>query len=234
MNVQGRERGADDEPMFDLPPVVTGAVMVLVGIHLLRGFLSPRADEMVLALFAFIPDRFVLEAGEPAYPGGWGAMAWTFLSHAGLHGSWLHLMFNSVMLAAVGRSVAGRIGEWRFLVLALASAAGGGAAHLVADWGSGLPMIGASGAVFGVMGAALRFVFVPAWQPLPSAIAALGLPRVRSFVSALVLMNVILVVVGSAPFGGDGGDVAWAAHLGGFLVGYFGFAIFDRPQRSMS
>ena len=129
--------------MFDLPPVITGTVMLLVGIHLLRGFLSPGADDLVLALFAFIPDRMVLEAGEPAYPGGWGAMAWTFVSHAGLHGGWMHLMLNGVMLAAVGRSVVHRVGAVRFVLLALVSAAGGAAAHLFVEWGSGAPMVGA-------------------------------------------------------------------------------------------
>ena len=228
--MQGREREPDGEPMFDLPPVVTGTVMVLVAIHLLRGFLSSNGDTMVMALFAFIPDRLILEAGEPAYPGGWGAVVWTFVSHAGLHGGWMHLMLNAVMLAAVGRPVAGRLGGGRFLALMVAAAVGGAAVHLAADWGSGVPMIGASGVVFGVMGAALRFVFVAPWRPLPSAVAVLALPRVRSFVAALVLMNVILVVVGSEPFGGDGGGVAWAAHVGGFLVGFFGFGLFDRRR----
>ena len=219
------------EPMFDLPGVLVGLIAVLVVIQVGRGFLSPRADDLVLALFAFVPDRYLLEAGEPAYPGGWGAMGWTFFSHAALHGGWTHLIFNAMMLAAVGRVVVLRIGGARFMALVAAAAACGATVHLALEWGSGVPMIGASGAVFGVLGAALRFVFVTPWAPLPSAVAALGLPRVRGFILALVAMNVILVVAGGAPFGGDEGTVAWGAHLGGFLPGFFGFRAFDRAAR---
>ena len=222
--------GTGREPIFDLPGVLVAIVGGLVAVHALRGFLPPADDDMVLALFAFVPDRYVLEAGEPAYPGGWGAMAWSFVGHAALHGSWMHLVFNAVVLAAVGKPVVLRLGSARFLALAAAAAAGGAAAHLVVDWGSQVPMIGASGVVFGLFGAALRFVFVSPWRPLPSAFEALGMPRVRGFVVALIVMNLILVVVGAAPFGGDDGAVAWAAHLGGFLVGFFGFRLFDRPR----
>lgn len=218
------------EPVFDLPGVLVAIVAGLVGVHALRGFLAPIDDDMVLALFAFVPDRFLPEAGEPAYPGGWGAMAWSFVSHAALHGSWMHLLFNAVILAAVGKPVVHRLGAARFLALAAVSAACGAAVHLAVDWGSPAPMIGASGVVFGVFGAALRFVFVSPWGPLPSAFGALRVPRVRSFVVALVVMNLIMVVVGSAPFGGGDGGVAWAAHLGGFLAGFFGFRLFDRPR----
>lgn len=218
--------------MFDLQGVLVAIVAVLLAVQALRGWIAPEVDDLVLALFAFIPDRFVLEAGQPAYPGGWGAMGWTFLSHAALHGSWMHLLLNAAMLAAVGRVVVRRIGTGRFLGLAGLSAIGGAAVHLAVEWGSGAPMIGASGVVFGVMGAALRFVFVPWWLPLPSAAAVLGVARVRSFIGALLLMNVLLVVLGTAPFGGgDEGSVAWGAHLGGFLAGFLGFPLFDPLRR---
>ena len=225
---RGRPKG---EPMFDLPLPLVVIVAVLFGIHLVREFLPPLDDRAVLALFAFIPDRFILDAGEPAYPGGFGAMAWTFLSHAALHGSWTHVLLNGVMLAAVGRPVIQRLGTARFLALVVVSAAAGAGVHLVVEWGSEAPMIGASGVVFGVVGAALRFVFFPWWGPSPAAFAALAHPRVRNFVLALVLMNLILVVFGTSPFGGGEGEVAWAAHLGGFLAGFFGFRAFDPPRR---
>jgi membrane associated rhomboid family serine protease len=219
------------EPVFDLPGVLVAIVGLLLVVQAGREFLSVNVDDMVLGVFAFIPDRYLLDAGQPAYPGGWGAMVWTFFTYAALHGSWMHLLFNAVMLAAVGRAVVMRIGTGRFLALVAASAACGAAMHLFIEWGSPAPMIGASGVVFGVLGAALRFVFAGPWRPLPSAVAALANPRVRGFILALVVMNLILVVVGSGPFGGDGGTVAWGAHLGGFLPGYFGFALFDPPLR---
>ena len=231
--LDNRSRSATREPIFDLPGVLVGLVGLLLAVHVLRSFLSLESDDEVLLLFAFIPARYLPIIDWPIYPGGWGAVVWTFVSHAVLHGGWAHLLFNSAMLAAVGRPVALRLGALRFLVLVLTSAVGGAMAHLVFEWGSQAPMIGASGVVFGVFGAALRFIFVPAWQPLPSIRSALRLPRVQRFILALVAMNLLLVVVGTAPFGGDGeGTVAWAAHLGGFLVGFFAYEKFERPWRS--
>ncbi len=232
--LDNNSRRAAREPIFDLPGVLVGLVGLLLVIHVLRGFLTLDTDDEVLLLFAFIPARYLPMVGWPIYPGGWGAVVWTFLTHAALHGSWAHLLFNSAMLAAVGRPVALRLGVLRFLLLVLASAVAGAAAHLVFEWGSQAPMIGASGVVFGVFGAALRFIFVPAWQPLPSVRAALRSARVQRFILALVVMNLILVFVGTAPFGGSDGEgsVAWAAHLGGFLAAFSAYEKFVRPGRS--
>ena len=58
--------GTAREPVFELPGVLIGLIGGLVAVHVLRGFLAPADDDLVLALFAFIPDRYVLEAGEPA------------------------------------------------------------------------------------------------------------------------------------------------------------------------
>jgi len=218
------------EPIFDLPWLLTLLVVVMGAITAVRGFLSPAADEMVMALFAFIPDRYVLEAGQPAYPGGWGAMAWTFVTHAFLHDGWAHFGFNAAMLAAIGRVMLARIGTGRFLVFLLFVTVAGALGQLVVDFGSGVPMIGASGAVTGLLGGIMRFVFRPSWAPAMSIRESLAHPRVQGFIGAIVLMNVVLVVVGSAPFGGSGGGIAWAVHLGGFLAGFFGFGWFDRPR----
>ena len=231
-SVDDHRRRSAKEPIFDLPGVLSGLVGLFLAVHLLRGLQSLDTDDEILLLFAFIPARYIPMVGWPIYPGGWGAVVWTFLSHAVLHGGWMHLLFNAATLAAVGRPVVLRIGALRFLVLVAASAAAGAACHLVFDWGSQAPMIGASGIVFGVFGAALRFIYVPAWQPLPSVRTALRQPRVQRFILALVVMNLVLVVAGTAPFGGDEGTVAWAAHLGGFLVGFLAFDRFDRLWRS--
>lgn len=229
--VDNRRRPGRAEPIFDLPQVLVVIIAVLAAVQLLRDFLPSESDDMVLALFAFIPDRFILDAGQPGYPGDWGAMVWTFFTHAALHGSWPHLLLNAVVLASAGRPVVFRLGTLRFLALVLATAVGGAAVHLAIEWGSEAPMIGASGVVFGVMGAMLRFLFIPPDRPVPGVWGALKVAQVRSFIAALTLMNVIMVVTGTAPFGGGGGTVAWGAHLGGFLVGFFGFRLFDPGER---
>lgn len=229
-------RGGDDgrragEPAFDLPRVVVVTVALPLLVMLARGFLSTSDDVMVLATFAFIPDRYLDLAEAPPYPGGAGAMAWTFLTHALLHEGWAHVGFNAAMIAAIGKAVAVRVGAARFVGLVALATVGGALGHLAVAWGSGEPMIGASGTASGLLGALLRFSFRPPWAPAAGVVESLAEPRVRGIVAALVLINVVMVALGSAPFGGGGGGIAWGAHFGGFLAGFLGFSLFDRPQR---
>lgn len=223
------------EPIFDLPPIVTGLVVIMGLLTLARGLISPDADLRLMAAFAFIPDRYILEEGAPAYPGGWGAMAWTFLSHAFLHDGWMHFGMNAAMMAAIGRVLAIRIGTTRFVMFFAFAAAVGALVHLGLDWGSGVPVIGASGAVMGLLGSLLRFAFgARPWSPPLTVVAALRTPRVQSMIGALVVLNVILVLLGTRPFGGSGGGIAWTVHVGGFLAGFLGFSLFDRPALRQS
>ncbi len=221
-----RRRG---EPIFDLPSVIVVLIAVMGLITLARTMISPVADLRLIADFAFIPDRLIFEGGAPAYPGGWGAVVWSFLTYAFLHDGWVHFGLNAAMLAAIGRVVVARIGTVRFLAFFVFVAIAGAFAQLLFDWGGSIPTIGASGAVMGLLGGLLRFVYVPAWSPPMSVVECLRTPRVQSMIGALVVMNVILVVMGTAPFGGSGGGIAWTVHLGGFVAGLLCFAAFDRP-----
>ena len=227
----GRGREPADEPMFRLARPLVVIIGLMAAVSVARAVIPPETDELVLLDFAFIPARYLLADGEPVYPGGWGAMGWTFLTHALLHSGWVHLMVNAAMLAAIGERVLARLGLARFLALTAVATAAGAAVHLMVAFGSPAPMLGASGAVSGLFGALLRFWSRPAWVASASIGESLAEPRVRGILTALVIINVVMAVAGSAPFGGDGGGVAWGAHLGGFLVGFLGFSAFERPRR---
>ncbi|MFL5033415.1 MAG: rhomboid family intramembrane serine protease [Microvirga sp.] len=176
------------EPIFNMPGIVTAAVVILVAIHALRAaLLSAGADLELLLDFAVVPARWTAafdpsrleailrEAGAgfspqeaglrealARYVVGDGAKPWTALTYAVLHGSWGHVLLNAVWLAAFGTPVARRCGAWRFLLLGAACAVAGAAAHVVTDPLSVAPMVGASAAISGWMAAAARFVFAPA------------------------------------------------------------------------
>ncbi|MFL5316005.1 MAG: rhomboid family intramembrane serine protease [Microvirga sp.] len=176
------------EPIFNMPGIVTAAVVILVAIHALRAaLLSAGADLELLLDFAVVPARWTAafdpsrleailrEAGAgfspqeaglrealARYVVGDGAKPWTALTYAVLHGSWAHVLLNAVWLAAFGTPVARRCGAWRFLLLGAACAVAGAAAHVVTDPLSVAPMVGASAAISGWMAAAARFVFAPA------------------------------------------------------------------------
>ena len=136
-----------------------------------------------------------------------------------LHGGLLHLLGNILFLWVFGGNVEGRLGRARYLVFYLLCGVGAGVVHILVNWGSPIPAVGASGAISGVMGAyimlfpysriltlvPLLFFFFTVRLP---AVLLLGYWFVIQFLSGLGRL-------GNASEGG----VAWWAHVGGFLLG---------------
>ena len=128
-----------------------------------------------------------------------------FVSHALLHGSLLHMAMNLTILLALGRFMADNYGPRVVLPVFLLTAIAGGAGFgLLTD--DRLPMVGASGAVFGFLGVWIAWD----WRRLRAAGTSTG-PVVRR-VLVLAFLNVALWLALS-------GGLAWQAHLGGFLAG---------------
>ncbi|MDJ1159390.1 rhomboid family intramembrane serine protease [Chelatococcus sp. SYSU_G07232] len=257
------------EPMFNAPTVLVILIAVLVLIHVGRIFLGEEADFRLVLDFGFIPARFLVgldpewlaavaehiaeEDGEGAGqrlilarivlgPGDW--KPWTLLTYAFLHGSWLHLAFNSLWLLAFGSPVARRFGPARFLLLFAVCAVAGAAAHLVSHPYDLLPVVGASGAISGCMAAAVRFAFQPSrplsmlhherdaadMQPAPPLGVIVRDRRAATFLVVWFATNIALGL-GSVP-GPEGVSIAWEAHVGGFLAGLVLFRLFDPVPRS--
>jgi membrane associated rhomboid family serine protease len=187
-----------------------------------------------------VPGRYVPpEHFINGMPGGVAADLWTFVTYALLHGDWLHLGVNVAWMVAFGTPVLRRFGPTRFLVLSLAAAVGGALAHLVSHWASLVPMIGASAAISGQMGAAVRFAFQAGgplgaigrgeewrWRvPAVSLVEAFRDIRVVAFVGIWFLVN--LAFGATSPVPGETAAIAWQAHIGGFLVGLLLFGLFD-------
>jgi membrane associated rhomboid family serine protease len=253
------------EPIFNVPAVVVITIGTLVLLHALRSALSGEAEVRLLLDLAFIPAQWtaawdpakaiaiLAEAAAREDGGAARALAdyvlgradlpvWTALTYALLHGSWPHILLNGVWLAAFGTPIARRCGAVRFLVLGMASALGGAAAHLLANPTSVMPMIGASAAVSGMMAAAARFVFSPpgrlgpdAWPGPHVAQRRLSLfgvaknSRAALFLAVWFATNLLFGAV-ATPLGIIDASIAWEAHIGGFLVGLLVFPLVDRVE----
>ncbi len=236
------------EPMFNVPPAVLVTVAVLIAVHALRVLLlSDEQDLRLLLTFAFIPARYSTElAAAGGLPGGFGADLWTFFTYAFLHADVLHIGVNLAWLLPFGTALARRFGTWRYAAFMLVVSAAGAFAHLVSHPGAMVPMIGASAAISGAMAAALRFIFqhggpLGLWRadpggeayrvPAASLIASLRDPRFLIFVGVWFGLNA-LFGLGSVPIGGEQGqEIAWQAHIGGFVAGFFLFSAFDPVGR---
>lgn len=128
-----------------------------------------------------------------------------FVSHALLHGGLLHLAMNMAILLGLGRLIGERYGESAILPLFLLSAIAGGASFALIN-ASDVPMVGASGAVFGFLGV------WTAWDWHRHRAYGLSTSPVVRRALALILVNVVFLL-------GFAGDIAWEAHLGGYLAG---------------
>jgi membrane associated rhomboid family serine protease len=234
------------EPILNVPAVVVVVLAALGLIHAAREWLlADDLDRVLFWTFAFVPARYDASAlTDGILPGGWGAEVWTFFTYALLHADWMHLGFNAVWLLAFASPVARRFGTRRFLLFFAVTVAGGALAYLVAHAGALAPMIGASAGISGMMGAAARFAFEPGgsldmWRgdranadrvPAAPLSVALRNPRVLTFVGVWFGLN-LLFGLGSVSFvTGDSQNVAWEAHVGGFLAGLLLFSLFDPVQ----
>jgi membrane associated rhomboid family serine protease len=235
------------EPILNVPSVVVAVLAVLGLIHAVRDWLLPDdIDRVLVWSMAFVPARYdASRLTDGILPGGPGAEIWSFFTYAMLHADWMHLGFNAVWLLAFASPVARRFGTRRFLLFFVAAVAAGALAYLLAHAGALAPMIGASAGVSGMMGAAARFVFEPGGSldfrhgdranadriPAAPLRVALRNPRVVTFVGVWFGFN-LLFGLGSVSFvTGESQNVAWEAHVGGFLAGLLLFSLFDPVQR---
>jgi membrane associated rhomboid family serine protease len=234
---------APREPVFNVPGIVIAMVAAFAAVHFGREMLSARGDEFLVDMLAFNPSRYSGE-GRDLAGGGWAAPV-TFVSHAFLHGDFMHLAINSAWFLAVGTPIARRMSTLSFLAFFALCAAGGALLFLVIHPGLDASLVGASGAISGLMAAALRLMFAartdadrallredPATAPALSAWAALTQPGSRGAIIAWVIVNFVAAVAMGAA--GSGGPIAWEAHLGGFFTGLFAFDLFDRGPREQS
>ena len=256
------------EPAFNVPAIIVVVCVVLLAIHGLRALISVEADNTIVAQLAFIPARITLAlapksaalvdsyqaivAQNPIFAQQIGFLLgdgrlrpWTLLTYALLHASWAHVGFNCIWLVAFGSAVARRFSTASFLFMLCAAAIAGALAQWLANYASFGLVIGASGAVSGAMGAAMRFVFRPDEEPRQifdrrALNAAYRLPALslrETFANRTALVFIVFwfatdLLFGLFPAlsGISDQPVAWQAHIGGFLVGLLAFPLFDRRQ----
>jgi membrane associated rhomboid family serine protease len=229
------------QPIFLLPTAVTALCGLLLAVHLARGFvLNETANLQLTVWFAFIPYRLL--AGDEI-PGGLLPLIWTPVTHAFLHAGWEHLLFNVAWLAIFATPVARRYGAVAMVAIFLAGAVVGAIAFAATTLPQLQILIGASGGVAGLTGAAVRFIFQPViigedeetgekvvlGRKLASLAEVLRNPRSRYFALIWVILN------GAVPLfpliTGEAIAIAWQAHLGGFFAGLLLAPFFERRPR---
>jgi len=219
------------QPIFRAPSVVLWLIAGLGALHLARVSLPESQSEALIYQFGLYPLRYshaFLES-RMADPGSLWERAVPFVSYMGLHGNWTHLIINSLWLFAFGPIVARRLGSVLFLCFFLSCGVIAALCYLALNWGSPVPVVGASGAISGLMAAGLRMLPGQApWAAQSEApLAPLFSRQILVFTAVWSAINLVTALTGFG-IGGEGGLVAWQAHLGGFFAGLFLCAPFDR------
>ena len=200
------------ERAINLPPALLWLIGINVAIQLLRSLLGEEADSVLIEQFGLVPaaygsgDHDVLSL--VAAP-----IAYQFL-----HGGWMHLGINMVTLAAFGAPVERVLGVRRFILFYLSAGVVAGFVHVLLFPASTDPVIGASGAISGVFGAVLmlmRYV-----GSLKSLLPVAGI---------WIALNVFFGIFGGMP-GAGGEQIAWTAHIGGFVYGLIAIRLFMPRQ----
>lgn len=208
------------------PYVNIGLILINVLVFIRQLWLQPYQLNSIYYAYGVIPAEAVnvFYTGAPI-----GQLMVTFITATFLHGGWFHLIGNMLYLWIFGDNIEERLGHMKYLLFYLLAGVAGSIAHVMANPASNIPVIGASGAVAGVLGAyVLSFPRsrVLALVPVLFFLTVIEVPAIIF----IVVWFVIQVFNGVAFLGGTANAVAWWAHIGGFLAGA-GLVKLLAPQR---
>ncbi len=217
----------DDNPHFLTPYVTYG----LIGANalawiLIQGMGTTEPLAQSICALGLIPGKLLgsVAPGAAIEMGPYlcridGAGSWvTAVSHMFLHGGWLHLLGNLWFLWIFGNNVEDSMGHLRFALFYLLCGFAAALAQVASNPGAGIPMVGASGAIGGVMGAYI--VLYP--RVHVHMLVWLGFFVTRFAVPAVFMLGywfALQLLGGAASAGRAGGGTAFWAHVGGFVAG---------------
>jgi len=221
-DIRKQHDGPPVKPAIDLPPAVAWLAGIMVAVHLVRLLLPRPIDYVLVETLAFDSSVYTdpgVFAAKPA------AAFLGPLTHVFVHADTLHIAVNGGMLLPFGAVVARRMGALWFVALFMLCGLAGALAWFVLYPTSPALLIGASGAISGMIGVATRLGM--ARRPSPAGRPPFHSRQQAAMVAGVwIALNLLLGLFhGQAP--GLDGAVAWEAHLGGFAAGFLLTYIFE-------
>lgn len=228
----------DDNPTLRTPVVTIGVIALNTAVWVLvQGMGTDPALTRSVCQLGLIPGELLhrIPAGTavPLGPGascvvGYGATWLTPLSSMFLHGSWFHLIGNMWFLWLFGNNVEDSMGRARYALFYLLSGLGAAATQTLLSPTSAVPMVGASGAISGVMGAYV--ILYPTVQVHMLVVLVVFITRI--VVPAYLMLGywfLLQLLQGTATLGSTRGVAFWA-HVGGFIAGAGLIFLFRDPE----
>lgn len=218
----------DSIPRVHTPYAVYAIILLNVLAFLYQQSLGSAEQMHMLHIFGVVPARYAFPnwaagMGYPAY----GQLA--FITHQFLHGSWIHLLVNMWSLWIFADNIEDVMGPVRFCVFYLCCGVAAVLAHMLSDTSATIPIVGASGAIAGVMGAYfLLYPHAKVTTLIPIIIFPLFIDLPATLYFGVWFGMQILYGLGSIISKEAGASIAWWAHAGGFIAGIAILPLFKR------
>ncbi|NOT11063.1 MAG: rhomboid family intramembrane serine protease [Methylococcaceae bacterium] len=220
----------DTAPCYS-KPVMTWIIMaVCISVFLIMKILPDPVSIRLLNVYGMVPIRY----SNPEWAHNYGLPQdayLSFLTSLFLHGGWMHLIMNMWFMWIFGDNVEDRMGRVPFLIFYLSCGLIATALQWLYNPSLVIPVVGASGAIAGVLGA--YFVLYPMervvlWLPVLFLPVIIHIPAI-AFLGLWVIIQ--LDSATSAILTGGVANVAWWAHLGGFVAGVLLYRFFIQPRK---
>lgn len=195
---------------FSLPPVAVQLLVALAVVQTIRAVLPPEFDAYLVVFLGF--DLFRGGEFNPVWL--YGAVTSVFV-----HGGWFHLFANATWIVVLSPQIVPHLEGKRFVVFFVVTGTGGALAHALLNWGQSQILVGASGAVFGLLGAG-AYVMIRGRDGYSK-------PTAKDFGQYILVM--MIVNIGYAVL--SEGNVSWEAHAGGFFAGLALFPFMRKSPR---
>jgi len=205
----------DENPTRRAPVVTVLIIVANLGVfayEVLLALRSPHALEAFINVHALVPARLLAARGDPRE---WA----TLFTHMFLHGGLAHVAGNCWFFWIFGNNIEDRLGSLRFILFYLLCGLGAAALQIAVEPGSTLPMLGASGAISGVLGPYM-ILFPTAWvyTLVPWIVPVIPIPAFL-FLGVWFVFQALNGVGSLLNRAGEAGGIAWWAHAGGFTAG---------------
>ncbi len=219
----------DDNPTELTPVVTVGLIASCALVFLYQSTLPSQPGQAFVFQYGAIP-ALVFGRAEPPAELTVGIPAYaTLLTSMFLHGGWMHLIGNMLYLWIFGNNIEDVMGHAKFTIFYITCGILAALSHALTDPSSTIPMVGASGAISGVLGAYL--LLFPRAQVL--VFIPMGFASRTMYVPAAIVLGlwfVMQLLSGGMSVNTGGGGVAFFAHIGGFIAGMLLIGLFKRAD----
>ena len=215
----------DDNPALGKPLLVISIITICIIIWFWQSGLGYQGNNEAIRNFGLTPAVFLGNVDQvgPLFP------IFTLLTSMFMHGGFMHLIGNMLYMWIFADNIEDALGQKKFIIFYLLSGVGAAMAQVLMDTSSQVPMVGASGAIGGVLGAYLI--------NHPNAKVLVLIPF--GFFSQLIKIRALYVLgfwfilqfINSSMMSSQGGGVAYAAHIGGFISGMILILFFNKKAK---